>query len=221
MDGMQKGSSLLSPDPITSSGNWDSSSSIDAPPGLPTITNYYNSPTLCIMLMHLQLLASKILLDDVPLTRDSPSLHGRLVTGAQRPCEGKGSWALLPWYEVELLTGDMQGARDKFLDVPCLLHGKQHPSPWRMGFFFQWCHPLPENKTKEYVLILSSQAQYIYQHWQHCLLYPRQLININPFYASALSNQNTNSRFSICKKLTKSAHAELLCSSNIHHHQEL
>jgi hypothetical protein len=33
----------------------------------------------------------------------------------------------------------------------------------------------------------------------------RKLIDINPlYYASALSNQNMNSRFSICKKLTQS-----------------
>jgi hypothetical protein len=102
-DGMQEGgrralpgSSLPSPDPIKSSGSWDSSPSIDAPPGLPKITNY-NSPTICIMLTPFALLVSKILLDNVPLTWDSLSLQGRLMTGAQWACEGKGSRALLSW----------------------------------------------------------------------------------------------------------------------------
>jgi hypothetical protein len=52
------------------------------------------------------------------------------------------------------------------------------------GFFFQWCHAIPKNKNKE----SCSEAQYIYQHWQHCLLHTSELMNINSFHASALSN---------------------------------
>jgi hypothetical protein len=65
-------SSVWSLDPITSASGWDSSSSIDVPPGLPTITNY-SSPRICIMFAPRPLLVSKILLDNVALTRGSPS----------------------------------------------------------------------------------------------------------------------------------------------------
>jgi hypothetical protein len=76
--------------------------------------------------------------------------------------------------------------------------------------FFQWCHPIPEKKDKEYVD--NTQAQYIYQRF----LYSRQLINNNSLHASALSSQNTNSRFSICKKLTqkRASMQELLAPSS-------
>jgi hypothetical protein len=55
------GSTFFSPDPNTTYGSWYSSSSSDAPPGLPKATNY-NYPTICIMLMPLPLFVSKILL---------------------------------------------------------------------------------------------------------------------------------------------------------------
>jgi hypothetical protein len=83
---------IVKPRPITSFGSWDSSSSTNAPPGLPTVTNY-NSPTICSMLMLIPLLVSKIMSS----TRDWTSLQGHLVIGAQQPCEGKGSGVLLPW----------------------------------------------------------------------------------------------------------------------------
>jgi hypothetical protein len=103
------------------------------------------------MLMPFPLLVSKTIFNMVPLTRGSPSLKGCLMIGVQWPCEGKEFWAFLPWYKVEILTGDMQGAPEEFLYAPCLLHTKQHPSPWRM-FLFSVVLPHPK-KT-------SSQAQY-------------------------------------------------------------
>jgi hypothetical protein len=146
--------------------------------------------------MSLQLLVSKILLTNVPLTQDSPSLHCRLMIGAQWPCEGRGSWMLL-------------GKKSSFTHVTCkgqmrkswmlIAHFTPNSVLHHGEWFFQWCHPIPENNNnKEYI---NNIYIYIYQQWQHCLLYTRQLININPLHLRALCNKNTNSRFTICRKV--------------------
>jgi hypothetical protein len=137
------GSSLLSTDPTTSSDSWDSSSSTDAPPKLPTITNY-NSPTICIMLLPLPLLVSKILLNYVSLTRDSPSQQGRL-------------WLVLNGHVRERNLGcSFLGKKSRFYQMTCKGHVRNSCMPnsvlhYGCFFSFRWRHPIPENKNKEYV----------------------------------------------------------------------
>jgi hypothetical protein len=89
---------------------------------------------------------------------------------------------------------------EELLDAPCSLHSDQCPSPWRIDFFIQWCQTIPENRNKEYVKITQFSSTIYLPALAHCLVYTRQLININPLHENALSNQNTNSRFSICIK---------------------
>jgi hypothetical protein len=56
------------------------------------------------------------------------------------------------------------------MHAPCSLHAKQRPPPWRMGVF-EWCHPIPENKSKEYVKNTQfSSAIYIFIHMAYYTL---------------------------------------------------
>jgi hypothetical protein len=119
------------------------------------------------------------------------------------------------------------------IPVCSLLTSSQTASFTMENFFFQSCHTNPENKNEEYAkntqfssicTSIPKADKHTYQHRLHCLLYTRQLININPFYAYALCNQNTNYKFSISIKLTlkRVSTQDLLApAGKIHHHQEL
>jgi hypothetical protein len=86
----------------------------------------------------------------------------------------------------------------------------QLPSRLTHGDFFLVVPPLPKKtgiKNPQFSSMIYLPAM--------AALLTTQLININPFHASALSNQNTNSRFSICKKNYQKAsvHTGPPCSS--------